>query len=63
MKLLHLSESTISPISTEFTLELSIESYNTQVQPLTDLMVEIITFQLQERALFSELEIHTNSLN
>ncbi|MDO1446912.1 hypothetical protein Q0590_11645 [Rhodocytophaga aerolata] len=63
MKRLDLNESAITPIYTKPTLELTIDSYNTQVQPLTDLMVEIITFQLNELALFSNLEIHKNSLN
>lgn len=63
MKRLDLNESAITPIYTKPTLELTIDSYNTQVQPLTDLMVEIITFQLNELALFSNLEIHKSSLN
>jgi hypothetical protein len=63
MKLSDLRASAVTPIHTKPALELTIESYNTQVQPLTELMVEIITFQMKELALFSDVEINTNSLN
>ncbi|QHT71773.1 hypothetical protein GXP67_36480 [Rhodocytophaga rosea] len=35
----------------------------TQVQPLTALMEEIIAFQLEEQALFTNFESSTNCLN
>jgi hypothetical protein len=49
----------------EPTLELSKESYlaHVQVQPLTDIMVEIILFQLRERALFADIEMPAYYLN
>jgi hypothetical protein len=50
---------------TEATLELSSNRYiaHAQIQPLTDLMVEIIIFQLRERALFADVEISAYNLN
>jgi hypothetical protein len=43
----------------------SLERYlaTTQVQPLTALMEEIIAFQLEERALFTNFESSINCLN
>ena len=44
---------------------LSLDSHltNIQVQPLTPLMEEIITFQLEERALFTNFEGSASHLN
>ena len=44
-------------------LLLDSHSANIQVQLLTPLMEEIIIFQLEERALFTNFERSTNSLN
>lgn len=63
MKLLYSTEPVIPSTFNEPAIEFTSESYNTQVQPLTELMVEIITFQLKERALFSDFDIQNNSLN
>jgi hypothetical protein len=65
MKLLQITNSTLGQSPTEPSLQLSIEGYlaYAQVQPLTDLMVEIIMFQLRERALFSDVEMPAYCLN
>ncbi len=51
------------PTLTEPSLQPTLECYlaSAEAQPLTVLMIEIITFQLQERALFSNIDNFTNS--
>ncbi len=65
MKLLQIKNATPTQSPTEPTLGLSIEGYvaHVQVQPLTNLMVEIIIFQLRERALFADVEMPAYCLN
>lgn len=65
MKLLQITNSTLAQSLTEPALQLSIAGYlaHIQVQPLTDIMVEIITFQLRERALFADVEMPAYYLN
>ena len=65
MKLLQITDSTIAQSLIEPTSELSMNSYfaHAQVQPLTDLMFDIIIFQLRERALFADIEIPDYRLN
>ncbi len=65
MKLLQITNSTLAESPIEPTLQLSIEGFlaHAQVQPLTDLMVEIILFQLRERALFTDVEMPSYCLN
>jgi hypothetical protein len=65
MKLLQLTDSIMDQSLTEATFELSSNRYiaHAQIQPLTDLMVEIIIFQLRERALFADVEISAYNLN
>ncbi len=48
-----------------FSTLLSLDSHlaNIQDQPLTPLMEEIILFQLEERALFTNFECSTSCLN
>lgn len=65
MKLLHVSEATLASTLTAPTLPLSLESYlaHVQIEPLTELMIEIITFQLREQALFADVELSASCLN
>ena len=65
MNPLQITNSFLNLLPTEPTLETSVEGYLAfaQVQPLTDLMVEIIIFQLTERALFADIEMPTHCLN
>ena len=65
MKLLQMTNTTLDQSLTEPTLPLSIAGYlaHAQVQPLTDLMVDIIIFQWRERALFTEVELPASCLN
>ncbi len=66
MHLPQITDFTLTQSSVEPFVEVSINNYlsNSQiVQPLSDLMVEIITFQLRERALFTDVEITAYSLN
>jgi hypothetical protein len=65
MESLYINPNTITPTSSESTIELRLDVYfdNTQVQPLTPLMKEIINFQLEERALFTNMDFYTSRLN
>jgi hypothetical protein len=65
MKLLQMTNATLDQSLIEPTLQLSIAGYlaHAQVQPLTDLMVDIIIFQWSERALFTEVELPASCLN
>jgi hypothetical protein len=58
-------DSSIAPTTTEPILKPSIEKYlsHVQVQPLTDLMVDIIIFQMRERALFTDIDMPVYCLN
>jgi hypothetical protein len=61
MELLNTKESTLALSFIEPDSPLLLD--NAQVQPLTPLMEEIITFQQNERALFSTVELSTTYLN
>ena len=65
MKPLQLTKYITAQLPAEPSIELSKNNYlaYTQVQPLTDLMFDIIIFQLRERALFVDIEIPDYSLN
>jgi hypothetical protein len=65
MKLLQMKDYQSDSVLIEPTLQLFPELYpdNTQVQPLTPLMEEIIEFQLKERALFASVDISRSFLN
>ena len=61
MELLNTKESTLALSLIEPDSQSFLD--NVQVQPLTPLMEEIITFQQNERALFSTVELSTTYLN
>jgi hypothetical protein len=65
MKPLQITNTILGQLPTEPARDPYIKGYLAlvQVQPLTDLMVDIIIFQLRERALFADVEMPAYCLN
>jgi hypothetical protein len=65
MNLLCLTNSAPGQLPIDPASKLSIEAClaHAEIQPLTDIMVEIILFQLRERALFADIDMPAYCLN